>query len=169
MSDKDIMTDRNLQPNENNRSQKIKYLSCDTLTRNLQLKGIELKSKETKTKSVSYRSGEFSKGRKDIADIDDEFDDNLNKQFQVKGDIPFSQNCSEKSKYIPYDREMIGSKNRGTFNNGIGQSTRKDGVKTSNEPIDRFHFTYRNYQNGHWASFPEPISTRSSNKNVIEY
>ena len=164
MSNKDLMTDPKTQPNEKNRNQKIKYVGTREPINMLV---------ERKIDDISYRSGEYSKGKQNKhEELDDEFDDNLNSVFDVKVEVEvdaiYKNQKSEKSKYINYSRESIGSKNRGTFSNSVGINTRDHRENISNKPIDRFHHTFRKYQDIHFASFPEPENTRTSNKKVMD-
>ena len=83
--------------------------------------------------------------------------------------------CSEKSKYINHASYVYGgSMETGGFGNlnrfsdlKIGEATRNQSETISDAPINRFHYTYRNYQDGHVGSNPLPEDTRYHNKKFI--
>jgi hypothetical protein len=84
-------------------------------------------------------------------------------------------NCSEKSRYIDHSSYVPGgSMETGGFGNIDNFSRPKYGVSTRNtretisdKEIDRFHYTFRNYQHPHTGSNPLPEDTRHRNKQFI--
>ena len=80
--------------------------------------------------------------------------------------------CSEKRRYINHGDYVPGASMQvGGFGNLDNFATQKFGVATRNDhatvsdmEIDRFHFTYRNYQHEHLGSNPLPEDTRHHNK-----
>lgn len=182
---KDIMEKRGTQPDQNNSKSKLKYVTNDTYHAPLFRNICEINSNSdnmytTTGERIKHRMGqhsEFSKSNKGQIDVDDEFDEGLNNMY---GDT-MSQGIentemieSGRSKYINSSRKPLGSFNRGGFGKDLdrfaeikaGKYSRKDD-SISNTEMNRFHFTYRKYQDAHWGSFPEPVSTRIANKKVI--
>jgi hypothetical protein len=81
--------------------------------------------------------------------------------------------CSEKSRYIDQSSYIYnGSMETGGFSKDLdrfsslkqGQSTRNTHDTITDKEIDRFHFTFRNYQHPHTGSNPLPKDTRHQNK-----
>lgn len=79
---------------------------------------------------------------------------------------------SEKSRYIDHGSYVPGASMQvGGFGNldnfsshKFGTATRNDHETISDKEIDRFHYTYRNYQHEHLGSNPFPEDTRHYNK-----
>jgi hypothetical protein len=81
--------------------------------------------------------------------------------------------CSEKSRYIDQSSYIRGgSMETGGFSNNLdrfsalkqGNATRNIQDTIADEEIDRFHFTFRNFQHPHTGSNPLPEDTRHRNK-----
>lgn len=179
----DPMMKRGNQPDQNNPKSKIKYMSRDSfqvpLFRNIcdfqQNSDSMYTANGGRVKGKVEQSAEYTKGDKTPHDLDDEFDSQLNGMFgdSISSGIQDEKCKPGKSKFINVNRTPIGTFSRGGFGKDLDRfSELKTGINTRRETIsdqemDRFHFTYRKYQDAHWGSFPESISSRLGNKKVI--
>ena len=83
--------------------------------------------------------------------------------------------CSEKSRFIDHSSYIPGGSMEtggfGDINNfskpKYGVSTRNNRETISDTAIDRFHYTFRNYQTPHVGSNPLPEDTRHRNKQYL--
>lgn len=95
----------------------------------------------------------------------------VNKMEQYNRDY----SCSEKSRYLDHSSYIPGGTLRKNNYGNIdeytkpkyGVSTRNNRETISDKEIDRFHYTFRQYQHPHTGSNPLPEDTRRINKQYL--
>jgi len=108
-------------------------------------------------------------GKTKEQDVDCNSESNISSKFrQDNGCI----SSNEKSRYINHGDYMPGgSMESGGFGDldnfsklKYGEATRNNHTTVMNDEIDRFHYTFRNYQHEHYGSNPFPEDSRRQNK-----
>lgn len=184
---------RNTQGDQHNPNMKVKYLTdddsriplhrhiCDFKQSDTMYNADGSKSKRSNTSKeerTRIQESEFTKNAKPLVIDDDEFDDDFNKQFfgdTVSRGTSSTDKCCNKSRYIHAPYEPTPNFSHGGYGtdldrfaqNKYGVNTRDKHESLSDVEIDRFHFTYRDYQKGDWGTFPLPENTRLTNKKTL--
>jgi hypothetical protein len=184
---------QNTQADQHNPRSKIKYLTDDDsrvpLTRHVcdyKQSGVMYHADGTKSyrKDASQqdlrklKESEFTRKVAPKIDDDDEFDDEFSNRFfgdSVSRGTSDTNKCCNKQKYIHAPYEPAPNLGHGGYGpdmdrfaqNKFGISTRSKNKSISDSEMDRTHFTFRNYQDGTWGTFPEPENTRLTNKKTL--
>ena len=186
----DKFTGKSTQADQHNPNMKIKFFTnedsrlplhrnlCDYTQSNQIYNADGSKSQFTQSNRMHFTESEFTQNEVPKVIDDDEFDDDFNSTFfgdNISRGNTNNDASSGKSRYIHAPYTPSGSKSTGGFGNDLdrfsenkfGMSTRGNNKSLSDMEIDRFHFTYRSYQNSHLGSFPEPENTRLTNKKTL--
>jgi len=186
----DRLVSSQTQPDQNNPKMKIKYFTDDNsripLHRDSRgqsqtniIYNADGSKTTTTTKSKQHlEQSEFTKNTFPKLIEDDEFDEYFNSTFfgnNVSNGTSKKDKCCSKSKYIHAPYEPTPNLSSGGYGenldlfaeNKFGQNTRDNNESISGDNIDRFHFTFRNYQNSNIGSFPDPENTRLTNKKTL--
>lgn len=137
-----------------------------------------LRKDATQKELKQIKESEFTRKVNPRIENDDDFDDEFSNKFfgdSLSRGTSSTDKCCNKSKYIYAPYEPTPNLGHGGYGenmdrfaqNKYGESTRNKHESISDQELDRTHFTYRNYQDGNWGSFPDPENTRLTNKKTL--
>jgi hypothetical protein len=136
---------------------------------------------QTEIFSTNYTRNKDNGKQRPVVDLDKQFTplnglgdyyDYISK-INIENSLKITNNNCEKDKQIDMPsyhatgRLNYGNRNPDIETNNFNISTREQDIGSIETEVNRFHFTYRNFQNDVFGSNPLPEDTRKLNKKFI--